>query len=110
MWAALCLIRLSLNSGRLRFVLAAVLVIAIVCLCLPASLRTRLWERWKKFAHALGNFQARILLTVIYAVLLLPFGLVVRVFSDSLHIKKRTDKWLDHPEVPTNMNQARQQG
>ena len=44
----------------------------------------RLWAAWKKIAHAIGNFQARILLTVIYAVLLLPFGLAVRAFSDSL--------------------------
>lgn len=58
----------------------------------------------------MGNFQARILLTVVYAVLLLPFGLLVRVFSDSLHMKKRTEHWLDHPEVPTDIKQARQQG
>lgn len=70
----------------------------------------RLWTAWKKIAHAIGNFQARILLTVIYAVLILPFGLIVRCFSDSLHIKKRPVTWLDHPEVPTDMNQARQQG
>ena len=68
------------------------------------------WEAWKKIAHAIGNFQARILLTVIYAVLLLPFGLMVRIFSDSLHIKKRPDGWLDHPGVPEGMEQARQQG
>jgi hypothetical protein len=68
------------------------------------------WEAWKKIAHAIGNFQARILLTVIYAVLLLPFGLMVRIFSDSLHIKKRPAKWLDHPGVPEGMEQARQQG
>jgi hypothetical protein len=70
----------------------------------------RLWAGWKKIAHAIGNFQARILLTVIYAVLILPFGLAVRAFSDSLHIKHRPDKWLDHPGVPKGMNEARQQG
>ena len=70
----------------------------------------RLWAGWKKIAHAMGNFQARILLTVIYAVLILPFGLAVRAFSDSLHIKNRPDKWLDHPGVPKGMKEARQQG
>ena len=73
-------------------------------------MKAKLKEGWKKFGHALGNFQARILLTVIYAVLLLPFGLLVRIFSDSLHTKKRTDKWLDHPAVPNDMKQAQQQG
>jgi len=70
----------------------------------------RLWAAWKKIAHAIGNFQARILLTVIYAVLLLPFGLLVRAFSDSLHTKKRTSTWLEHPDVPNDMERARQQG
>jgi hypothetical protein len=70
----------------------------------------QLWAAWKKIAHAIGNFQARILLTVIYAVLLLPFGLAVRLFSDSLLIKKRPDKWLVHPGVRKGMQQARQQG
>src|ERR1035438_9207086 len=49
----------------------------------------RLWAAWKRIAHAIGNFQARILLTIIYAVLILPFGLAVRFFSDSLSTKKR---------------------
>ena len=101
-----------LHSIRLhwRAVLAAVLLALLVWGCLPAPTKANLKEGWKKFGHALGNFQARILLTVIYGVLLLPFGLLVRFFSDSLHIKKRTDKWLDHPGVPSDMKQARQQG
>lgn len=70
----------------------------------------RFWAAWKKIAHAIGNFQARVLLTVIYAVLLLPFGLAVRAFSDSLHMKKRPEKWLEHPGVPKSMEEARQQG
>ena len=70
----------------------------------------RLWEGWKKVAHIIGNFQARILLTIIYAVLILPFGIVVRCFSDSLHTKKRPSQWMDHPGIPKDMAQARQQG
>jgi len=97
-------------AAHWRAILAVVLLALLVWACLPAPLKAKLTAGWKKFGHALGNFQARILLTVIYAVLLLPFGLLVRVFSDSLHIKKRPEKWLDHPEVPTNMDQARHQG
>lgn len=69
-----------------------------------------LWEGWKKIAHAIGNFQARILLTIIYSVLILPFGLAVRVFSDSLHIKRRPNTWLDHPPLPKTLDEARRQG
>ena len=108
MWAALFLIRL--NSGRLRVVLAAVLVAVLVCACLPASLRTKLWEGWKKIGHAIGDFQARVLLTVIYAVLISLFGLPVRLFCDLLHAKKRTVEWLDHPARPNDLKEARRQG
>jgi hypothetical protein len=68
-----------------------------------------LWEGWKKIAHKIGNFQARVLLTVFYAVLLLPFGLAARLFSDPLRIKKRPTGWLNHPDEPTDMAWARKQ-
>ena len=44
----------------------------------------RLWEGWKKIAHKIGNFQARVLLTVFYAVLVLPFGSLVWEASAAL--------------------------
>jgi hypothetical protein len=93
-----------------RTVAAVVALAGAVWLCLPASLRTKITAGWKKFGHALGNFQARILLTVIYAVLIFPFGLMVRFFSDSLHSKKRPEKWFDHPANPNNLEEAHRQG
>ena len=93
-----------------RTVLAVIAALGLVWLCLPKSLRTTLWEGWKKFGHALGNFQARVLLTIIYYVLVLPFGLAVRVFADSMHMKKRPDRWFDHPPLPNTLEEARRQG
>ncbi len=93
-----------------RTLLALAAVIALVVLCMPASLRTKLWEGWKKFGHAVGNFQARLLLTLIYYVLVLPFGLGVRLFSDSMNMKKRPSKWFDHPSLPNTLEEARRQG
>ncbi len=69
-----------------------------------------LWQGWKKIAHAIGNLQARILLTILYSVLILPFGLAVRAFSDSLRTKHRPDRWLDHPPIPNALDEARRQG
>lgn len=57
----------------------------------------RLWERWKKIAHVIGNFQARLLLTLLYIILVLPFGLLVRLFSDPMRIRKLPQHWLDRP-------------
>ena len=93
-----------------RTILAVIALAVAIWFCLPAGLRAKISARWKKIGHAIGNFQARILLTVIYYVLVLPFGLVVRVFSDSMHMKKRPEKWFDHPPIPNTLEEARRQG
>ncbi len=69
----------------------------------------RLWEAWKRLAHKIGNFQARVLLTVFYAFFVLPFGLAVRFFADPLRIKHRPTEWLDQPETPCNLDAAQRQ-
>jgi hypothetical protein len=68
-----------------------------------------LWVAWKRIAHKIGNFQARVLLTIIYAIVVLPFGLAVRLFSDPLQIKKRPTKWMDHPQDVHDMTWAQKQ-
>lgn len=67
------------------------------------------WEIWKRLAHKIGNFQARVLLTLLYAIPVLPFGLAVRLFSDPLKIKHRPTTWLDHPADVHNLDWARKQ-
>ena len=63
------------------------------------SLWKRAWLGWKSFAHKLGNFQARVILTVLYFVVIAPFCLVVRLFSDPLSLKKTTAKgWIERTE------------
>jgi len=93
-----------------RTVLAVVVFAVLLWFCLPAAVRTKLSAGWKKFGRAIGNFNARVLLTLLYAVVILPFGLVVRAFSDSMHIKKRPEKWFDHPPIPNTLEEARRQG
>ena len=68
-----------------------------------------LWEAWKVVARGIGYFQARVLLTVLYAVLVLPFGVIVRLFSDPLRIKKRPTRWLEHPDEANDMQWAGKQ-
>src|SRR5579863_1987709 len=69
----------------------------------------RAWAAWKAFGKKVGNFQARVLLTIFYAVLMLPFGLAARWFSDPLRIKKLPDAWLDHPDEAYDMEWAHKQ-
>ena len=70
----------------------------------------KLWEAWKRIAHRIGDFQARVLLTVIYAVLVLPFGLAIRLFSDPLKIKNRPAEWIDHAQDVIDLEWAHRQG
>jgi hypothetical protein len=45
------------------------------------------WERWKRFGKWIGDYQARALLSVFYFIVLAPFALVVRRWSDPLAVK-----------------------
>ena len=67
------------------------------------------WAVWTKIAHKIGNFQARVLLTIMYAILVMPFGLMVRLFGDPLRIKTRPETWLDHPKEAYDLEWARRQ-
>jgi uncharacterized Tic20 family protein len=73
------------------------------------SLYKRAWQGWKDLAHKIGNFQARVILTIFYGVLVLPFGLAARWFSDPLRIKKKPEQWLDHPDEAYDLEWARKQ-
>ena len=57
----------------------------------------RAWLAWKRIAHLIGNFQARLLLTIFYCTVMLPFGLAVRLFCDFLGTKTRPIEWLNRP-------------
>jgi len=73
------------------------------------NLFKRAWQAWKDLAHKIGNFQARVILSIFYAVLVLPFGLAARWFSDPLRIKKKPEQWLDHPNEAYDLEWARKQ-
>lgn len=46
-----------------------------------------LWKKWLAVARVIGNFQGQVIMTIFYLVLMLPFGLITRIFVDSLHMK-----------------------
>jgi hypothetical protein len=69
----------------------------------------QVWLRWKRIARAVGTLQARILLTVFYAALVLPLGIVVRLFSDPLRIQRRPTQWLERPDETHDLQWAKRQ-
>jgi hypothetical protein len=70
----------------------------------------RLWGTWKQIASVIGTFLARVVLTVVYAAIILPFGLITRLSSDLLRTKKRPTSWHDYPPVSNEVKRARHKG
>lgn len=55
-----------------------------------------LWERWKRLARRIGDFQARALMTVFYFLILGPIALATCWRSDPLALKATTPRgWID---------------
>jgi len=75
-----------------------------------------IWSALKRFelflrpyAKKVGNFQARVILTLLYAIFVLPFGVLARLFSDPLRIKNRPVEWINTPEEAVDMQWAKRQ-
>lgn len=68
-----------------------------------------LWTAWTRAARRIGNFQARVLLTSMYTFVLLPFGVCVRLFADTLRTKKRPTEWLRPRQQVIDMRWAHKQ-
>ena len=52
----------------------------------------RFWQAWKRLGRKIGDFQARVLLTVAYFIVVAPFALAVRWTADPLALKAKTGR------------------
>jgi hypothetical protein len=68
-----------------------------------------LWQRWVKVAKKIGDFQARLMLSLFYLVLILPIGLIARLFADPLALKKSAASWDTRQNAPPRLEDARRQ-
>ncbi len=68
----------------------------------------KVWRVWKRVGQALGDLIGRVVLTVFYFTLFLPFGLGVRLLGDPLTIHpKHHAKWLDRTSRDLHIEDAR---
>jgi hypothetical protein len=63
-------------------------VSAVIFVVLSIFLIKDFWQNWKAFGQFIGDWLARVVLTIFYFTILVPFGLGVRLFADPLQIKK----------------------
>ena len=71
----------------------------------------KLWNKWKTIAQAIADVQARVLLTLVYFIIVAPFGLLVRWFSDPLVIKRvpHRSMWFPKHNPEQTLEGARRQ-
>lgn len=71
------------------------------------SLR-KFWEGWKRFGQFIGDFFGRLVLTIFYFTLFMPFGLGVRLFGDPLALRQSgPGKWLERTTHDLNLDDSR---
>ncbi|NIT60729.1 MAG: hypothetical protein GWN00_32355 [Aliifodinibius sp.] len=55
---------------------------------------SKFWEVWKRFGRFMGNLITRVILTLLYFTVFVPFGIGARLFTDPLHVKSdREESW-----------------
>jgi hypothetical protein len=75
------------------------------------DLAVRAWARWTVVARIIGTFQARVVLTLFYFVIVPPFALIATLVGDPLRLKSPagTGYWTERrPEKPS-LEAARRQ-
>ena len=56
----------------------------------------KFWHAWKRFGQFMGDLIGRLVLTVFYFTLFMPFGLGVRLLGDPLALRPRgRSMWLE---------------
>lgn len=75
------------------------------------NLVMNLWQSWKDFSKRMGSFQSRIILSMFFFLLVSPFALAVKIFSDPLRIKSQREDshWLHKKEIKSDLGQFRRQ-
>lgn len=70
------------------------------------------WANFKRIMRVIGDFQARIILSIFYAVLILPMGLLLRPFFDPLHLRRPAEAasyWMPREPLDETLEGARLQ-
>lgn len=68
----------------------------------------KIWQVWKKFGQVVGDIVGRVILTVFYFTVFLPFGLGVRLLGDPLDIRsQRAAAWLDRTTTDLTLSDTR---
>lgn len=70
----------------------------------------KVWEAWKGFGRFMGNMVARVVLSLFYFTIFVPFAVGARLTTDPLHLKTaNTAFWHKRPTGDQTVAQAERQ-
>ncbi len=71
----------------------------------------RAWNIWKQVGRLIGDFIGRVVLTIFYFTVFVPFGLGVRFFADPLGIERsgNPSHWLERETRDRAISDAQKQ-
>jgi hypothetical protein len=71
----------------------------------------KFWHEWMRFGHFMGDIVGRVVMTLFYFTLLLPFGVIVTLFSDPLDKKdtRKSPVWHARTTGDRTLEEARRQ-
>ena len=71
----------------------------------------KVWAGWRRFGHFMGDIVARVVMTIFYFTLLLPFGVIVTWLSDPLDMKRKDEQpaWHARTTGDRTLEDARRQ-
>jgi hypothetical protein len=69
---------------------------------------TWVWKKWQEFGRAIGDLIGRLVLTVFYFTIFIPFGLVMRFFNDPLSLgDSHRARWVERDTLDQTLEDAR---
>ena len=68
----------------------------------------KVWQIWKRIGQIIGDAVGRVVLTIFYFTLFVPFGLGVRFFGDPLALRARgRSNWLQRTTKDLTLEDTR---
>lgn len=71
------------------------------------ELLKKIWHGWLRFGLLIGNLVGRLILTLLYFIVVLPFGILTRLTMDPLNIKHPVPQWLERTTSDRTLEEAR---
>jgi len=66
------------------------------------------WKKWRKFTERIGDFQARMVFSLLYYILITPLSVAVRLFADFLS-ERSFPKWESYAKDVDKLDDLKKQ-